>query len=144
MLHRDEFVNGRGIFSCVNYRDPAETISAEYPLWLTTGRRLPSYHTRTQTGRSQGIDYLLAEETLEIHPEDARRLDLADGGWCRMSSVRGSVKIKISCTRRSPRGTVFTSFSFAEVPVNRLTGSGYDPVTQTPELKVCPVHLEPL
>ena len=144
ILHRDEFVNGRGIFSCVNYRDPAETISADYPLWLTTGRRLPSYHTRTQTGRSEGIDYLLAEETLEIHPEDAERLNLADGDWCRMSSVRGSVKVKVRCTPRSPRGTVFTSFSFAEVPVNRLTGSGYDPVTQTPELKVCPVNVEAL
>ena len=42
----------------------------------------------------------------------------------------------------SPRGTVFCSFSFGDVPVNILTGSGYDPVTETAELKVCPVHLE--
>ena len=44
---------------------------------------------------------------------------------------------------RSPKGTVFTSFSFANVPVNILTGSGYDPITQTAELKVCPVKIEP-
>ena len=44
---------------------------------------------------------------------------------------------------RSPRGTVFTSFSFADTNVNILTGSGYDPVTQTAELKVCPVRIRP-
>ena len=34
---------------------------------------------------------------------------------------------------RSPRDTVFASFN--DVPINTLTGSGYDPVTHTAELK---------
>lgn len=144
MLHEEEFVNGRGIFSNVHYRDPAETISDEFPVWLTTGRRLASYHTRTQTGRAEGIDYLLPEESLEINPADLERWELTDGEWCKMSSARGSINIKVKATNRSPRGTVFASFSFADVPVNLLTGSGYDPVTHTAELKVCPVRLEPL
>ena len=144
ILHEDEFKNGRGLFKIIRYRDPAETINDEYPVWLTTGRRLQSYHTRTQTGRSQGIDYLLAEESLEVHPDDVEAWGLTDGGWCRMSSPRGSVEIKVAATRRSPRGTVFTSFSFGDVPVNILTGSGYDPVTETAELKVCPIRIEPL
>jgi formate dehydrogenase alpha subunit len=143
-LHQDEFVNGRGIFNRVYYRDPAETISDEFPLWLTTGRRLQSYHTRTQTGRSQGIDYLLPEEVLEVNPADVAAWGLKDGGWCKLSSARGAVKIKVKATRRSPRGTVFASFSFSDVPVNALTGSGYDPVTHTAELKVCPVRVEPI
>ena len=142
ILHKDKFVNGRGLFSCVGYRDPAETVNEEYPVWLTTGRRLASYHTRTQTGRAQGIDYLLSEEALEVHPSDVKAWGLEDGGWCRMSSPRGSVAIKIKATTRSPPGTVFTSFSFSDVPVNVLTGSGYDPITQTAELKVCPVRVE--
>ena len=143
-LHEETFVNGRGIFSNVHYRDPAETISEEFPVWLTTGRRLQSYHTRTQTGRAEGIDYLLPEESLEVNPVDLGRWQLADGEWCKMSSARGSINIKVKATDRSPRGTVFASFSFADVPVNLLTGSGYDPVTHTAELKVCPVRLEPL
>ncbi|KPJ89247.1 MAG: hypothetical protein AMS18_12600 [Gemmatimonas sp. SG8_17] len=61
-------MNGRGIFKIVHYRDPAETIDADYPVWLTTGRCLESYHTRTQTSRSQGIDYLLPEATLRGAP----------------------------------------------------------------------------
>ena len=70
MLHKDKFRNGRGVFMLISYRDPAETINDEFPVWLTTGRRLESYHTRTQTGRAEGIDYLLSEERLEIHPDD--------------------------------------------------------------------------
>ena len=38
----------------------------------------------------------------------------------------------------------FASFSFSDVPVNILTGSGYDPITDTAELKVCPVRVDPL
>ena len=117
-------------------------INDEFPVWLTMGRRLQSYHTRTQTGRSAGIDYLLSEESLEVNPEDLEAWGLKDGQTCKISSARGSLEIKIKATDVSPRGTVFTSFSFADVPVNILTGSGYDPITETAELKVCPVRLE--
>lgn len=144
MLHAGEFVNGRGLFKVINYRDPAETTNEDYPVWLTTGRRLTSYHTRTQTGRAQGIEYLLSEEALEVHPDDVARWGLTNGGWCRMASPRGSVDVRVRATDRSPRGTVFASFSFNDVPVNILTGSGYDPVTETAELKVCPVRIEPI
>lgn len=143
-LHEDGFVNGRGKFMVVSHRDPAETVDDDYPVWLTTGRRLESYHTHTQTGRSMGIRYLLAEESLEVHPDNVTEWGLSDGGWCKMSSPRGSVEIKVKATNRSPRGTVFSSFSFNDVPINVLTGAGYDPITQTAELKVCPVRVEPI
>jgi formate dehydrogenase major subunit len=143
-LHKGSFPNGRGIFKLISYRDPAEVISEQFPVWLTTGRRLAAYHTRTQTGRSQGIDYLLSEESLEVHPEDVAAWGLVNGGRVKMSSPRGAVVVKVEATKRSPRGTVFTSFSFNDVPVNILTGSGYDPITDTAELKVCPVRIEPL
>ena len=142
-LHEGEFVNGRGIFTVAEYRDPAETIDDEYPVWLTTGRRLASYHTRTQTGRSAGIEYLLSEEVLEVHPADVEEWGLEDGGCAILSSRRGSVRVKVQANNRSPKGTVFTTFSFSDVPVNVLTGSGYDPITQTAELKVCAVRVEP-
>jgi predicted molibdopterin-dependent oxidoreductase YjgC len=143
-LHEDGFLNGRALFRVIGYRDPAEVIDDEYPTWLTTGRRLQTYHTRTQTGRSAGIEYFAPEEYLEVNPADLAAWGLADGDWARVRSRRGSIKIKVKSTPRSPVGTVFASFSFAETPVNMLTGSGYDPETQTAELKVCPVRVERL
>ena len=142
VLHEGEFINGRGLFSLVNYRDPAEVVDDDYPVWLTTGRRLQAYHTRTQTGRSAGIDYLLSEESLEVHPDDLADWQLTDGDFVNLTSRRGTVKIRVRATDQSPPGTVFCSFSFNDVPVNILTGSGYDPITETAELKVCAVRVE--
>ena len=145
ILHEGEFKDGKpGLFRVIGYRDPAEVIDEDYPVWLTTGRRLEAYHTRTQTGRASGIDYLLSRETLEVHPDDAQEWGLQDGGRVKMASRRGEIEIEVEVTTQSPRGTVFASFSFAETQVNILTGSGYDPVTQTAELKVCPVRITPV
>ncbi|MDB4662393.1 hypothetical protein OAE61_02040 [Verrucomicrobiales bacterium] len=134
----------KGLFKVIGYRDPAEVIDDEFPIWLTTGRRLEAYHSRTQTGRSAGIEYLLSHESLEVNPNDAKAWGLTNGGMAIMSSARGSIEIQVKVTDMSPEGTVFTSFSFANVPVNVLTGSGYDPVTETAELKVCPVSVIPI
>ena len=72
-------------------------------MWLTTGRRLPQYHTRTQTRRAAGIDYLLSEETLEVHPEDIARVGLEDGGWAEVSNPRGCLHVKVrATTARNP------------------------------------------
>jgi predicted molibdopterin-dependent oxidoreductase YjgC len=140
-LHEHDFPNGRGVFKVIRYRDPAEVTDEQFPVWLTTGRRLQHYHTRTMTGRA-GMNYFVPAETLEIHPADVTAWGLRDGGWCRMISHRGDVKVRVEANDRSPRGTVFCSFSFDDVAVNNLTGGGYDPVTDTAELKVCPVRLE--
>ncbi|NWF62789.1 MAG: molybdopterin-dependent oxidoreductase [Chloroflexi bacterium] len=143
-LHEDGFSNGRAILRSIGYRDPAEVVDDEFPVWLTTGRRLQNYHTRTQTGRAEGIEYLAPEEYLEVHPDNVQKWGLTDGGWAKITSRRGEIKIKVKATPRSPRGTVFASFSFADTPVNILTGSGYDPTTHTAEMKVCTVRVEPL
>ena len=143
VLHEGTFPRGRGLFKTPDYRDPAEVVDDEYPVWLTTGRRLAHYHTRTMTGRAVGTEYLVPEELVEVHPDDVTRWNLEDGGLAVMTSRRGSVLVKVEATDKSPRGTVFCSFSFSDVPVNALTGSGYDPLTDTAELKVCTVRLEP-
>jgi predicted molibdopterin-dependent oxidoreductase YjgC len=144
-LHEESFssASGRGKFMVVGYREPAEVVDETYPVWLTTGRRLQHYHTRTMTGRA-GMHYFVPEEVLEVHPDDVTRWGLSDGGWCRLTGSRGHVEMRVQTNDRSPRGTVFCSFSFGDTPVNILTGGGYDPVTDTAELKVCPVRVEPI
>ena len=142
ILHIGEFPRGKGLFMTPEYRDPAEVVDEAYPVWLTTGRRLAHYHTRTMSGRSVGTDFLVPEELVEVHPDDVSSWGLEDGGLAVMSSPRGKVVVKVEANDTSPRGTVFCSFSFGDVPVNNLTGGGYDPITDTAELKVCPVRIE--
>jgi formate dehydrogenase major subunit len=130
-------------FRPVGYTPPDEQPDEEFPLLLTTGRRLAAYHTHTQTGRSEGIRRLLPEETAEINPADGRRLGIEDGEKVRVVSRRGEVKATARLTDRSAEGVVFLSFHFPDVITNLLTNDAHDPIAHTPEYKACAVRVEP-
>ena len=118
------------------YKDHGDIVSNLKQAWREAETAVERGLARQKEG--------LAEESLEVHPDDIAAWGLDDGELCSLSSDRGSIEILVRATTRSPRGTVFTSFSFNDVPVNILTGSGYDPITDTAELKVCPVRVEPI
>ncbi|MGK0466964.1 MAG: formate dehydrogenase major subunit [Clostridium sp.] len=142
VLHVDKFIGGLGKFAGVEYREPAELPDEEYPLMLTTGRVVAHYHTGTMTRRSWGLNGAHPEESLEINPKDAKKLDIADGDEIRVTTRRGSLITKAQVTTRVPIGLTFITFHFTESPGNILTNSASDPITQTPELKVCSVKVE--
>ena len=76
-LHKDGcFTCGQGRFTPIDWTPPAEVPDAEFPFVLSTGRRLYQYHSRTQTGRCLGLNDILGEETADISPVDAARLDI--------------------------------------------------------------------
>jgi formate dehydrogenase major subunit len=144
-LHMDgHFTRGRGRFVPVDWLPPSESTDAEYPLALSTGRRLWHYHTGTQTHRSAGFDEVFGEELIEISPVDATRLGIEDGEIVRVSSRRGSVDVKAWVTHRSPPGVCWMAFHFAAAHANVLTIEAGDPITQTPELKHCAIRVEKL
>jgi predicted molibdopterin-dependent oxidoreductase YjgC len=131
-------------FRPVGHTPPAEQPDEEFPFVLTTGRRLPAFHTHTQTGRSPAIRRLLPEETLDMNPADGQRLGVEDGHEVRVVSRRGEVTAAAHLTDRSPEGVVFLAFHFPEQAItNILTNDAYDPVAQTPEYKACAVRVEP-
>ena len=74
----EEPVDGpRAAFSVVEAQPPFEALDDEYPIRLTTGRRLESYNTGAQSGLYRSP--LHRGESLDLSPEDAARLRLADG-----------------------------------------------------------------
>ena len=141
-LHRDgKFTRGRGCFKGIEWTPPAEVEDAEYPFVLSTGRRLYHYHTRTQTGRS-GLDLMLSEETADISAVDAEKLGVVNGEYVKVSSRRGSVKVRARVTEEVPPGLVWMSFHFREGNANWLTNNVYDPETKTAEYKACAVKVK--
>jgi formate dehydrogenase major subunit len=143
VLHKDgDFTCGRGKFTPVDWTPPAEESCSEYPLVLSTGRRLAHYHTRTQTGRCEGMNAILGEETADISPLDAADLGIADGERIRVRSRRGQVEVKAKVSPRMPRGLVWMAFHFREANANWLTNPAFDPVTLTAEYKACAVRIE--
>jgi formate dehydrogenase major subunit/formate dehydrogenase alpha subunit len=144
-LHAGTFKRGRGLLMNVSYQPIADGTDEEFPLVLTTGRRLSTYHTGTQTRRARHFERIQAHEEIEVNPDDARALGLADGSTVEVVSRRGAVHAVCKVTDRSPRGTVFMSFHFPdETRTNLLSSTAVDPLTLTPEFKGCAVRLSPL
>jgi formate dehydrogenase major subunit len=142
-LHKDgQFTCGLGVFTPTDWTPPAEEPCEDYPFVLSTGRRLAHYHTRTQTGRCEGLNDILGEETADISPEDAMALDIHNGETIRIASRRGEVRVKANVTRQVPKGMVWMAFHFRDACANWLTNPAFDPVTLTAEYKACAVRLD--
>lgn len=144
ILHTEQFSteNGKAKFIPLSYRPPAELPDDDYPLVLTTGRRVFHYHTGTMTGATAGLKKLYDDDPVEISPQDAENLDLGDGDWVWVISRRGRVKSPVEITKKSPEGLVFMAFHSQETKTNLITSPACDPVTKTPEFKYCAVRIE--
>jgi formate dehydrogenase alpha subunit len=141
-LHQNTFTRGLGKFHALPYMGPKEVPNADYPLILSTGRVLYHYHTGTMTRKSKGLEEKAPECLIEISAVDAQSLKIADGDRVKVLSRRGDLEARIKITERSPQGTIFIPFHYAEAAANRLTQTALDPVAKIPELKVCAVRIE--
>jgi formate dehydrogenase alpha subunit len=142
VLHRDRFTRGLGKFHPVAYRGPQETPDSEFPLILSTGRILYHYHTGTMTRKTAGLEQVAPECLVEVSPQDAKPLKIENGERIKVVSRRGAMEARVSVTDRSPQGTIFVPFHYAEAAVNCLTQTALDPEAKIPELKVSAVRLE--
>jgi formate dehydrogenase major subunit len=122
--------------------DPAvDRLTPEFPMRLTTGRRLDEYNTGIQ---SSGYHSPLRRgETLEISPEDANRLGLADGELVRVHSRRGTVAVPVRREQSLRPGLTFMTLHFPDdVATNLLTIDATDPKSGTAEFKAAAIRIE--
>jgi len=142
-LHKEgKFTCGLGKLNPVDWTPPAEVPDEEYPFVLSTGRRLFQYHTRTQTGRCEGLNDMLGEETADMSPADADAMGIEHGETVKVKSRRGEVSLKANVTNQVPPGMIWMAFHFREACANWLTNAVFDPVTLTAEYKACAVKVE--
>ncbi len=133
----------RAPFSVVVDDPPVESLSDEFPLRLTTGRRLDSYNTGVQSGGYRSPNRL--GETLDLSPEDAKRLGISEGELVRVSSPRGQIQAPAHLDPGLRPGLVFMTPHFPdEVDVNQLTIDATDPKSGTAEFKAAAVRVEKL
>lgn len=143
ILHTGKFsrAGGRAQFLPVEWQAPHEWPDEEYPFIATTGRSLYHYHSGSMTRRSATGEFL-DRLYIEVNPEDAGNLSLADGEMVRVTSRRGTVAGEARVTDRVPPGVVFLPFHFGEAAANNLTASVWDPTSETPPFKISAVKIE--
>ena len=140
-LFTESFPRGKGKLTPLEYQPSAELPDKEYPYILSTGRVLYHWHGGTMTRRSK-LDDIYPEALVEIHPEDATKINVVSGDWVKVRSRRGEIEVKVRVTERSPQGLVFLPFHFAEAAANILTIDARDPQAKIPDYKVCAVAVE--
>jgi predicted molibdopterin-dependent oxidoreductase YjgC len=128
-------------FSPVEHSPPFEALDAEFPIRLTTGRRLESFNTGVQTNLYRSP--LHRGETLDLAPEDAERLLLEEGEIVRVSSRRGSVEAPVRVDSSLRPGLAFMTLHFPdEVDTNVLTIDATDPKSGTAEFKAAAIRVD--
>jgi formate dehydrogenase major subunit len=142
-LWEEPVVGPRAQFSVVEFEPPVDALDENYPLRLTTGRRLESFNTGVQTGGYSSP--LRAREVLAISPEDGERYEVRDGERVRVSSRRGFAEAPIHLDDSLRPGLAFLSIHFPDqVATNVLTIDATDPKSGTAEFKATAIRIEKL
>ncbi|MBT2575670.1 nitrate reductase [Bacillus sp. ISL-51] len=124
---------------------PKEKPSAEYPLYLTTGRVMSHYLTGVQTRKSAALAARHFESFVEIHPKTAAAYNIDDRVLVKVESPRGSITVRSKWSEQIRRDTVFVPIHWADAQnVNDLIGEALDPACKMPGFKVCAVRISPV
>jgi assimilatory nitrate reductase catalytic subunit len=137
--------DGRALLTPVVNHLPKETISEEYPLYLTTGRVLTHYLTGVQTRRSRSLAARDVESFMEIHPKTARKYRIEDATLVKLESRRGTIYVRSRHSSDIREDTVFVPMHWGDTQnVNKITHDALDPTCKMPGFKVCAVKISPL
>jgi anaerobic selenocysteine-containing dehydrogenase len=145
---------GKAWLKAAAYMPPDESPNSEYPFWLITGRLVYHFHTRTKTARSAELNAAAPKPYIEIHPDDAARLKIAEGDVVELTGCRGYVQAPAKIGGILP-GHLFMPFHYGywDEPegsrpngspraANELTASTWDPVSKQPHFKHAAVRLD--
>jgi ferredoxin-nitrate reductase len=145
---------GRAFLKAAKYVPSPEQPSDEYPFLLNTGRTVYQWHTRTKTGRTPQLQQAAPDAWVELAPQDAERLGIADGDLVAVESARGKIEARARLTGIRD-GVVFVPFHYGywDEPegsepdgrpraANELTITRWDPVSKQPIYKTAAVRIE--
>jgi anaerobic selenocysteine-containing dehydrogenase len=94
-----DYLKNLGISPLPVFREPDESpvsrpdLAGDFPLVLTTGGRLLVYYHSSHRNIAS-LKKRAPDPELQIHPDTARGLDIADGEWIYLVSPRGRVEIR--------------------------------------------------
>jgi predicted molibdopterin-dependent oxidoreductase YjgC len=140
-LWSDPLIGPRAPFSVVEFEPPVDRLDEQYPIRLTTGRRLDDYNTGVQTREYSSP--LRRKEALDISPEDGQHYQLHEGEKVRVTSRRGSLLAPVRFDSGLRPGLAFLSVhAHDQVATNELTIDAVDPKSGTAEFKATAIRIE--
>lgn len=139
---------GKAIIRSADYQPPHEIPDKDYPLWLTTGRVVYHFHTRTKTGRSKELNEAAPDAFVQLSEQDATTYGIAEGDMVKVESSRGEMYAPAVIGNIIP-GLIFIPFHYGywDNPgrlraANELTIDEWDPVSKQPHYKYGAVRIK--
>jgi assimilatory nitrate reductase catalytic subunit len=135
--------DGRHHFIVTEWRESGDPVSAEFPIYLTTGRVVSQYLSGSQTRRIGGLVDQYPNPRVEIHPRLAEQHRIKDGEWVTVKSRRSEITLQAMVVKTIRPDTVFIPYHWpGGRSANRLTHRTLDPRSKIPEFKVsaCQIH----
>jgi ferredoxin-nitrate reductase len=138
---------GKAFLKGSDYLPPHEIPDEAYPLWLTTGRIVFHFHTRTKTGRAKALQDAAPDGYVQLSEKDAATYGIQEGDMVTITSRRGSVTEPAKIGGVTP-GLVFIPFHYGywdnderTRAANELTLTEWDPVSKQPHFKYAAVNI---
>jgi len=123
------------------FKEPAQSpasrpdLAGEYPLILTTGAKTVAY-LHSEYRNLPSLRRLVPEPLIEINPQIASSLGIADRDLVKVESIRGSIELKAKLTEDIHPKVVSIQHGWSEANANLLTDDeARDPVSGYPEFK---------
>ncbi|MBR0854126.1 nitrate reductase [Bradyrhizobium liaoningense] len=141
--------DGRGRFIAPEPPRTRVATSDAFPLRLNTGRLRDQWHTMTRSGKSPRLGAHSPEPMVDIHPDDASRMRITDGGFAKVTTPHGSAVLRVCIRSGQQRGSIFAPIHWsqstaADACVGALAMAETDPFSGQPELKATPARVEPV
>lgn len=121
--------------------------SEPFPLRLNTGRYRDQWHTMTRTGLSPKLSVHRREPLLEVHPADASKGGLVNGGLARVTTPHGTATYRVAETAAQIPGQAFVPMHWTDAMgsagrTGRLAQNLVDPHSGQPGFKDTPARIE--
>ena len=132
----------------IKYEASKEITCDKFPFVLTTGRLRDQWHTMTRTGKVQKLNLHNPKPFLEIHPLDAKKLNIIDKELVKVYNLRGSIEVPAKISDSVKEGSCFlpmhwqSSFNKGKSCTNSLTSDLVDSQSKEPEFKYSAVNIE--
>jgi ferredoxin-nitrate reductase len=143
--------DGRARMVPTPHAEPADALSEEFPLVLTTGRLPHQWHTMTRTGKSRELLAAVSEPLLSLHAADAARAGIGDGESVLVRSRHGRASMRARITGEVAEGVAFAPFHWGALhlppgarALNAVVARAIDPTSRQAELKATAIRVEPI
>ncbi|MFT4836205.1 MAG: assimilatory nitrate reductase catalytic subunit [Psychromonas sp.] len=130
----------------ISHQKPLSHCTADYPFVLNNGRIRDQWHTMSRTGLSSRLSAYQPEPFVSINPIDAVKQQLENGQLVHISSLSGSVLVRLAVSADIEPGQLFMPIHWSQTMASKanicaLIQANVDPNSGQPEFKFTPVKL---